>query len=70
MSARGDKHTRLLTTEDVAKWLGVAARTICLWAEGGQIPAVKIGRQWRFREQVIDEWLKTREAKAKLGGGP
>jgi excisionase family DNA binding protein len=68
MSLRTDTHTPLLNTEDVAKWLGVAARTICLWAESGQIPAVKMGRQWRFREQAVREWLDAREAKAKLGG--
>ena len=41
----------LLSTSAVAKWLGVSARTICFWAECGEIPAIKVGRQWRFREE-------------------
>jgi excisionase family DNA binding protein len=47
----------LLTTAAVAKWLGVATRTICLWAECNEIPAIKVGRQWRFREGELREWL-------------
>ncbi len=48
----------LLSTADVARWLGVAARTVCLWAECGEIPALKIGRQWRFREDELHHWLE------------
>jgi excisionase family DNA binding protein len=50
--------TPLLTTAAVAKWLGVSTRTICLWAECREIPAVKIGRQWRFREGELSTWLR------------
>jgi excisionase family DNA binding protein len=48
----------LLTTAVVAKWLGIAPRTVCLWAECKEIPAIKIGRQWRFRESELWEWLR------------
>jgi excisionase family DNA binding protein len=50
--------TPLLTTAAVAKWLGIAPRTVCLWAECKEIPAIKIGRQWRFREAEVGEWLR------------
>jgi excisionase family DNA binding protein len=58
----------LLTTAAVAKWLGVATRTLCLWAECREIPAIKIGRQWRFREGDLREWLDSPQA-AKVGIG-
>lgn len=48
----------LLTTAAVARWLGIAPRTVCLWAECQEIPAIKIGRQWRFREGELREWLR------------
>lgn len=51
-----------LTTAAVAKWLGVAPRTICLWAECKEIPAIKIGRQWRFREGELFDWLRNPSA--------
>jgi excisionase family DNA binding protein len=43
-----------LTTAEVAKLLRVSQRTVCLWAELSELPAIKIGRQWRFRfEEVL-----------------
>ena len=55
-------HEPLLTTAAVAKWLGIAPRTVCLWAECKEIPAIKIGRQWRFRESELREWLRNPKA--------
>lgn len=52
----------LMTTAAVAKWLGVSTRTLCLWAECNEIPAIKIGRQWRFRESELAKWLLSPEA--------
>ena len=49
----------LLSTAAVAKWLGVSTRTVCLWAECKEIPGIKIGRQWRFREGELRQWLET-----------
>jgi excisionase family DNA binding protein len=47
----------LLRTEEVAARLQVAVRTIRLWAECGVVPALKIGRQWRFRAADI-QWIE------------
>jgi len=52
----------LLTTAAVAKWLGISTRAVCLWAECKEIPAIKIGRQWRFRQDELAEWLKRPKA--------
>ena len=55
-----------MTTAAVSKWLGVSTRTLCLWAECREIPAIKIGRQWRFRESELANWLrKPGESKVK-----
>ena len=56
------KQDPLLTTAAVAKWLGVSTRTVCLWAECKELPAIKIGRQWRFREGELSSWLQSPEA--------
>jgi excisionase family DNA binding protein len=56
----------LMTTAAVAKWLGVSTRAVCLWAECKVIPAIKVGRQWRFRHEEVCAWLDTAEA-AKVG---
>jgi excisionase family DNA binding protein len=51
----------LLTTEAVSKWLGVSTRTLCLWAECKEIPAIKVGRQWRFRHGEVADWLQVQD---------
>jgi excisionase family DNA binding protein len=48
----------LLSTAAVARWLGVSTRAVCLWAECKEIPAIKIGRQWRFRQEDLARWLE------------
>jgi excisionase family DNA binding protein len=55
------KTVSLLTTEEVSRWLGISSRTICYWSAAGRIPAVKIGRQWRFHRAAIEEWIRRRE---------
>ncbi len=52
----------LLTTAAVAKWLGISTRAVCLWAECKVIPAIKVGRQWRFRHDEISQWLQSSSA--------
>jgi len=52
-----------LSTAAVARWLGISPRTVCFWAECGEIPALKIGRQWRFREEELRRWLETAQEK-------
>jgi len=52
----------ILTLEEVAKYLKMKPQTIYLWAQKGDIPAVKLGKEWRFRKDVIDEWLNQRFA--------
>jgi len=48
----------LLTTAAVARWLGISTRAVCLWAECKEIPAIKVGRQWRFRQDELRDWLQ------------
>jgi excisionase family DNA binding protein len=50
----------------VAARLGVTPRTVRLWAESSQLPALKIGRQWRIEAAGFDEWLSEHE-KASSG---
>jgi two-component system chemotaxis response regulator CheY len=58
-----------LTTEEVLDYLQVNLRTIYRLIKAGKIPAVRVGRQWRFRKHDIDAWLNSNRSNAKLGGG-
>lgn len=48
-----------LTTEEVLEYLQVNLRTVYRLIKAGKIPAVRVGRQWRFRKRDIDVWLDT-----------
>lgn len=56
-----------LTTEEVLEYLQVNLRTVYRLIKAGKIPAVRVGRQWRFRKRDIDAWLDTQRPH---GGGP
>jgi excisionase family DNA binding protein len=51
-----------LTTEDVLGYLKVTPRTIYRLIRTGELPAVRIGRQWRFRRADLDDWLDRQRA--------
>ena len=46
-----------LTTEEVLEYLHVNLRTVYRLIKAGKIPAVRVGRQWRFRKVDLDVWL-------------
>jgi excisionase family DNA binding protein len=49
---------QFLTTEEVMDYLQVNLRTVYRLIRAGRIPAVRIGRQWRFQKSDIDAWLE------------
>ena len=46
-----------MTTRELAGYLKLHEITICKYAANGQIPALRIGRVWRFDKEAIDEWI-------------
>ncbi len=49
---------KLLTLKEVAKYLQLSETTIYKMARVGEIPAIKIANQWRFKKEDIDKWLE------------
>jgi excisionase family DNA binding protein len=60
--------TKLLTTRDVQDLIRVDKSTIYRMAEAGRIPAIKVGRQWRFPEDQLLEWLGERRSPVQEPG--
>ena len=56
-----------LTTEEVLAYLQVNLRTVYRLIKAGKIPAVRVGRQWRFRRRDIDAWLDSQ--RPQVSGG-
>jgi PTS system nitrogen regulatory IIA component len=49
----------VLTITDVAKKLQLSTTTVYKYAEGGIIPSMKIGKQWRFTEDDVNKYLQS-----------
>jgi excisionase family DNA binding protein len=48
---------RLLTVQQIASYLKVDKFTVYRLVTKKRIPAFKVGNQWRFKKQLIDDWL-------------
>lgn len=55
---QGSELETFLTTEEVLSYLNVTPRTIYRLIRSGELPALRIGRQWRFRRCDLDAWLE------------
>lgn len=47
----------ILTIRQLAEYLMVSEKTVYRMLEKNQLPAMRIGAQWRFRKSDIDSWL-------------
>jgi excisionase family DNA binding protein len=59
-----------LTTEEVLEYLQVNLRTVYRLIKAGKIPAVRVGRQWRFRKRDIDAWLDSQRPRGSSRPAP
>ena len=50
--------SQIMTLREVAQYLGLHVMTVYKLTRGGQVPAAKIGGQWRFKRDVLDKWLE------------
>lgn len=58
-----------LTIKELAKYLSVTERTIYNLLERGELPRFKVGVNWRFRKEDIDQWIE-KNMKTKKKGNP
>ena len=50
--------TDLLTTKDVQDLLHVDRTTVYRMVDSGQLPAMRVGKQWRFARADLERWLR------------
>ena len=46
-----------MTVEDVAELLRINKSTVYRMAKEGRLPATRVGRQWRFRQSALEDFL-------------
>ena len=55
---------QLLTTEQLLAYLHLNLKTVYRLIKAGKLPAVRVGRQWRFKKRDIDAWLRRSDSPA------
>jgi excisionase family DNA binding protein len=48
---------KLMTVPELATYLRLSQAKIYRMAQAGQVPAIRIGRSWRFQRARIEAWL-------------
>lgn len=48
----------LMLASEAAKYLRINYTTLCRLARQGKVPAVKVGGEWRFKKEVLDNLFK------------
>ena len=52
---------RILTVRDVSNYLRVHPSTVYKMLKRNQLPAFRVGSDWRFTVEAIDQWLASVE---------
>jgi excisionase family DNA binding protein len=53
--------TEIMTLSEAAKFIRVSEKTLGELARGKVIPCRKVGREWRFLRQALEEWLSDKK---------
>src|ERR687894_934810 len=62
------RETELLAATDVAELVGVKETTVYKWCKEGRLPCLKVGKHWRIRREVLEDFLKQHERADTLVG--
>jgi excisionase family DNA binding protein len=51
-------NTHIMTVHDVAEYLRLSEAKVYKLANAGLVPALRLGKSWRFKKEIIDEWIR------------
>jgi excisionase family DNA binding protein len=54
------KSESLMTIDHVSEFCGVSVKTVRRWITVGELPAAKLGNQWRVRPRDLDDFVRDR----------
>lgn len=58
----------ILTIKQLAEYLMVSEKTVYRMLDRNELPAIRLGAQWRFRQQDIDSWLNDEVRRVEFEG--
>jgi excisionase family DNA binding protein len=54
---KGGENIAIMTVHDVASYLRLSEAKVYRLANEGCFPSFRLGKSWRFRRDLIDEWI-------------
>jgi excisionase family DNA binding protein len=60
MTQQNDNFEPLMDSMEAARLLKINPYTLQRMARAGIVPAVKVGKLWRYRKSLLDEWLQSK----------
>jgi excisionase family DNA binding protein len=68
--AQRDALREVLTVVEAAELLSLSPYTVREMARRGEIPAKKVGKEWRFLRQALLDWIRPHESKTSEPRAP
>ncbi len=53
-----DMKDRWLCVDEISQYLGVKRETLYKWISERGIPALKVGRLWKFKKDEVGAWVR------------
>ncbi|MEK6586299.1 MAG: helix-turn-helix domain-containing protein [Nitrospirota bacterium] len=52
--------SELMTAMETSQYLKITQRTLYRYLQSRQIPAFKLGKEWRFVRSDLEQWIRDR----------
>ena len=65
-----EQERRILTVAELARYLRVNMSTIYRLIRNKELPAFRVGRDWRFKREAIENWMRERQKRSKSDQAP
>ncbi len=53
-----EENVSIMNVHDVAVYLRLSEAKVYRLAKEGSVPSFRLGKSWRFRRDLIDEWTR------------
>ncbi len=64
----GGENVSIMNVHEVASYLRLSEAKVYRLAQEGRVPSFRLGKSWRFRRDVIEEWTKNEILSIHSGG--
>ena len=69
-SSSPQQKSEVMTVSEVAAYLNCHPRTVYRLLEGGELPAFRLRRDWRFLRSKVDKWIAERQVRPQAPAKP